>query len=139
MFEDDRLARVSFPTEAVRLVGRSRRFLTEAARTTDPADRFISAHLSALRTAALVFSLRSSPETRPRRPLSAWVLLDAVAPELRDWSRYFADSAPLRAAVDAGSPHVVSRRQADEQLRRAADFLAAVEETLGLRPMAQAG
>jgi hypothetical protein len=60
------------------------------------------------------------------------VLLDAIAPELRDWSALFAAGAPLRAAADAGAHNAVSQRQADDQYRAAGQFLGVVEDLLGM-------
>jgi SAV_6107-like HEPN len=119
------------PPEARRLVAQARRLARDAAASTDPADRFGLAHLAALRTAAAVVASRARPGTGPRRLRSAWVLLDAAAPELSDWSAYFANAAPTRAALDTGAVRVVSQRLADEQLRAAAEFLALAERVLG--------
>ena len=64
--------------------------------------------------------------------MSVWVLLDAIAPELRDWSRYFAAGAQLRAAVEAGARSAVTRRVADDQVRSAEEFVLAIERSLGM-------
>jgi hypothetical protein len=45
---------------------------------------------------------------------------------------YFAAGAPLRAAVEAGALSAVSPRVADDQVRAAREFLALVEDSLGL-------
>jgi SAV_6107-like HEPN len=113
--------------EARRLLTQARRLAGQAAAASDAADRFGLAHLAALRTAAAVVASRARPGTAPRRLRSAWVLLDAAAPELSDWSAYFANAAPTRAALDAGTVQTVSQRLADEQLRAAAEFLALAE------------
>jgi hypothetical protein len=60
-----------------------------------------------------------------------WVLLPDVAPELGEWSVFFAAGAAKRAAAEAGLSRVVSPREADDLLRDAASFLALVETTLG--------
>jgi hypothetical protein len=59
------------------------------------------------------------------------VLLDHVAPELREWASYFAAAATARAAIEAGALHAVTARQADDQLRAAEQFLAVVEQSVG--------
>jgi SAV_6107-like HEPN len=118
--------------EVLRLLGQSQSLLAEAARSPDAADRFRLAHLSALRTAAALFAGRSRPARARRRLCSAWVLLDAVAPELGEWSAYFAAGAATRAAVEAGVLSAVSARQADEELRAAGEFLAVAHSALGL-------
>src|SRR5438045_1691288 len=69
---------------------------------------------------------------RARRPVSAWVLLTEVAPELSEWSAFFAAGAGKRAAADAGLSRAVTAREADDLRRDAETFLAVVETTLGL-------
>lgn len=118
--------------DAVRLLSRARAWLAEANRAAAAAERFRLAHLAALRAAAALFAVRSRPGSAPRRLRSAWALLDSVAPELADWSAYFASGAAARAAVEAGAVSAVSQRQADEQLRAANEFLELVERSLGL-------
>lgn len=97
-----------------------------------PDERFRLAHLCALRTAAAVLAQRGRPSGGRRRLVSAWVLIDSVAPELADWAAYFAAGAAARAAIEAGASSVVSARQADDQWRAAEEFLAVVEASLGL-------
>lgn len=117
---------------AAALLGQARLVLGEAAAATDVGERFRLAHLAALRIAAAVLAERGRPASARRRLMSVWVLIDTVAPEYADWARYFAAGAPARAAVEAGSRHAVSLRDADDQLRAATDFLAIVEPALGL-------
>jgi hypothetical protein len=114
------------------LLAQARAGLAEARSALDPSERFRLAHLAALRVAAALFAARSRPATRPRRPKSAWALVETVAPELSEWAAYFAGSAGTRAAVEAGAVSLVSERDADEQLLAAEQFLAAVERELGL-------
>ena len=64
--------------------------------------------------------------------MSVWVVIDTVAPEFGDWSRFFAAGAAARAAVEAGALHAVSRREADDQVRAAEEFLRVVERSLGM-------
>jgi hypothetical protein len=63
--------------------------------------------------------------------VSAWQVLSAVAPELREWAEFFAAGATKRAAAESGRP-VASRREADDLIRDAALFLMAAEGYLGL-------
>jgi hypothetical protein len=115
---------------------RARGALREAALEVRAADRYQSAHLAALKAAAAVLAWRARPATSARRrPTSAWVLLEAVAPELADWSAYFADSANRRAAIDAGALSVVTDRDADDLVRAADEFIALAGEMLGLLEM----
>lgn len=95
-------------------------------------EKYRSAHLAALRSAAAILALRARPVAASRRrPTSAWVLLEAVAPELAEWTVYFADSAQRRAAIEAGATSVVSERDADDLLRAAGEFIAIAERMVG--------
>lgn len=120
------------PGSALALVVQARGVLAEAARAWDDGERFRLAHLAALRAAAAVLADRGRPAAVRRRLMSVWVLLDLIAPELADWSRYFAAGAARRAAVEAGARHAVSRRMADDQLRSAGEFVGVVERSLGM-------
>jgi hypothetical protein len=117
---------------ALVLLDQARRVLSDAAMSWEPEERFRQAHLAALRIAAAVLADRGRPAGARRRLMSVWVLLDRVAPELSEWSQYFAAGAPVRAAVEAGARHAVSRRSADDQLRSAEQFLSVVERSLGM-------
>ncbi|MDX6207012.1 MAG: hypothetical protein QOE76_3906 [Frankiales bacterium] len=121
---------------ALDLVALSRRGLLEADLLTVPGERYAAAHLAALRAAAAVLAARARPAAtrpgRPRRPASAWVLLAEVAPELTEWSAFFAAGAGKRAAAEAGLSRAVTAREADDLRRDAETFLAVVETTLGL-------
>jgi hypothetical protein len=120
------------PAAADALLVAARQGLAEAQEAGVPRERYSLAHLSALRAAAAVLAARARPASgRRSRPTSAWRLLIGVAPELGEWAEFFAASATKRAAAEAGRP-VVSQREADDLLRDADRFLAAVEATLGL-------
>ncbi len=114
------------------LAAQARLVLGEAAAAREAAERFRLAHLAALRAAAAVFAERGRPAAGRRRLISAWVLLEAVAPELGGWAAYFAAGAAARAAVEAGALSAVSARDADDQLRAAGEFLGLVESSLGM-------
>jgi hypothetical protein len=114
------------------LLAQARSVLADAAAADSAAERFCLAHLAALRTAAAVFAERGRPATTRRRLVSAWVLVETVAPEFADWAAYFAAAAPTRAAVEAGAVSAASQRDADDQLRAAEEFLILVESSLGL-------
>jgi hypothetical protein len=116
---------------AALLLEQARSMLRDAASAGQPADRFRLAHLAALRGAAALFAQRARPAGK-RRLVSAWVLVDAVAPELAEWSAYFSGTAGTRAAVDAGARSVVSERDAEDQLHAAEQFVTLVERMLGL-------
>lgn len=121
------------PTSVVTLLSQAKTTWAEAVLEPAAAEKYRLAHIAALRAAASVLGWRAGPAISVRRrPTSAWVLLDKVAPELRDWSAYFADSAGRRAAIEAGSLSVVTEREADDLLRAAGEFIAIVERMVGL-------
>jgi HEPN superfamily protein len=121
----------SFPA-APALLQRARLVLVEAERAGSPGERFSLAHLAALRTVAVVLAERGRPAAARRRLVSAWVLLQQVAPEYAAWATYFAAGAAMRSAVEAGALSAVTPREADDQLRAAEEFLRLVESSLGL-------
>ena len=57
----------TLPTATYDLVILARRSLTEAHIATDPAERYVAAHLCALRAAAAVVAARTGPDHRRRR------------------------------------------------------------------------
>ena len=116
----------------VALLSQARGSLVEAEAAVDAGDRFRLAHLSALRTGAAVCAYRGRPSAARRRLMSVWVLVERVAPEHAHWAAYFAAGAQIRAAIEAGAVSAVSVRAADDQVRAASEFLAVVEESLGL-------
>jgi hypothetical protein len=118
------------PAELLRL---ARQGLAEAAVTRPDGLRYATAHLAALRAAAAVLAARARPVPgRRNRMTSVWVLLTRVAPDLEEWATFFAAGAVKRAAAEAGVPHVVTAREADDLLRAAEQFTAVVEVALGL-------
>lgn len=124
--------RPGVPASARAVLAQARAALTEAAVAETAAERYRLAHLGALRTAAAVFADRGRPASARRRLVSAWVLVESVAPEFAEWAGYFAAGAPARAAVEAGALSAVNARDADDQLRAAREFLMLVEASLGL-------
>jgi hypothetical protein len=120
------------PRSGTTLLLQARGVLAEAESAGTAAERFRLAHLAALRSSAALFAERARPSSGPRKLLSAWVLVDQVAPEFSEWAAYFAASAATRAAVEAGALSLVSDRDADDQLRAAAEFLSLIEQSFGL-------
>jgi hypothetical protein len=114
------------PPAAAGLLAQARRGLAEAERETDPAERFIGAYLAALRGAAAVLAARGRPHRGRARPASTWVLLDSVAPELREWSAFFAGNSATRAAAQAGITGKVTAESAAGLVRAATPFLELV-------------
>ncbi|MFJ6779350.1 SAV_6107 family HEPN domain-containing protein [Streptomyces yangpuensis] len=136
------LRKSAAPPAALDLLGKARSGLAEAARLTRPNERYATAHLSALRTAAAVLAARARPEpvSPRRRPRirSAWEVLPELAPELAEWSALFASGAARRARAEAGIADAASARDADDLLRAASMFLRLVERMLAVRAPAQA-
>jgi SAV_6107-like HEPN len=122
------------PSTALSLLRAARHGLAEAESEHDPATRYISAHLAALRAAAAILAARGEPGNgaRRRRPRSVWDLLPQVEPALAEWAAFFAASAAKRAAAEAGLPRAASGREADDLLRDASTFVAVAERALGL-------
>ncbi|ADJ44128.1 hypothetical protein AMES_2305 [Amycolatopsis mediterranei S699] len=111
---------------AAGLLAQARRGLAEAAQETRPAERFIGAYLAALRGAAAVLAARGRPHRGRARPASTWVLLDSVAPELREWSAFFASNSATRAAAQAGITGKVTAESATGLVGAATPFLELV-------------
>ncbi|WP_351228364.1 SAV_6107 family HEPN domain-containing protein [Streptomyces sp. NPDC002133] len=132
------LRRSSAPPAALDLLAQARAGLDEAATLDTPNERYATAHLAALRTAAAVLAVRGRPETSPRRRArirSAWEVLPEIAPELTEWSALFASGARRRARAEAGIRGAATSRDADDLLRDAAMFLRLVERMLVLQPV----
>ncbi|MFE7076127.1 SAV_6107 family HEPN domain-containing protein [Streptomyces sp. NPDC057620] len=132
------LRRSTAPPAALDLLAQARAGLDEAALLEMPNDRYATAHLAALRTAAAVLAARGRPETTERRRAkirSAWEVLPEIAPELAEWSVLFASGARRRARAEAGIQGAASIRDADDLLRDVAMFLRLVERMLVLQPV----
>lgn len=136
------LRRSAAPPAALDLLAKARTGLTEAARLSRPNERYATAHLAALRTAAAVLAARGRPEpVNPRRRpriRSAWEVLPEIAPELAEWSALFASGAARRARAEAGIPDAASNRDADDLVRAVSMFLRLVERMLAIEPPQQA-
>ncbi|GAA3396589.1 SAV_6107 family HEPN domain-containing protein [Streptomyces roseoviridis] len=132
------LRRTSAPPAALDLLAKARAGLDEAAALDVPNERYATAHLAALRTAAAVLAARGRPERDPRkraRIRSTWDVLPEIAPELAEWSALFASGAERRARAEAGIRGAAGPRDADDLLRDAAAFLRLVERLLALQPV----
>ena len=103
------------------LLAAAQRGLVEATFAETAAERYVSAHLSALRSAAAVLAARAQPAKSRARLRSVWSVLPSIAPELNEWADFFAASAAKRSAAEAGL-RVVSQREADDLLRDAESF-----------------
>jgi hypothetical protein len=116
---------------SIDLVDRAHDSLVAAVRAATPGERYVAAHLAALRGAAAVLAVRGRPSHRSG-PRSVWEVLPRVAPELAEWAAFFDAGAARRAAVEAGRDEVVTCRVADDLVRDAETFLVLVESALGL-------
>jgi hypothetical protein len=119
------------PASSLDLVDRARDSLVVALTASTAGERYVAAHLAALRAAAAVLSVRGRPH-RHSRPRSVWEVLPTVAPELGEWAAFFDAGASRRAAIEAGRDDAVSSREADDLVRDGETFLSLVEECLGL-------
>ncbi len=117
------------------LLARASALLAESSVAREPGERFVAAHLAALRAAAVVLDVRGRPPARrgAARSLSAWVLLPLVAPELEGWAHVFAGAAARRAAVETGRSDAVTAAQAERHRRDADAFVGDVAALLGAR------
>jgi hypothetical protein len=116
---------------ALELLDRSRHSLLEACQSTSVAERYLQAHLAALRAAAALVAARAEPGGRggSSGPRSLWELVPTVAPELSEWAGFFelaSAQVPARRAV------ALSAREADDLLRQAEAFLGLVCRSLGM-------
>jgi len=107
--------------------------LAEAHRETDPLLRYPAAYLAALRAAAAVLAVRARPKPRRGAPRDVWRLLAEVAPELGEWAAFFASCSDTRAAAEAGIARLVGRRDADDLLRQAEQFVGIVRDVVPVR------
>lgn len=121
-------------TAALDLLARGEDELLTALRSDDAAERYVHAHLAALRAGAALVAVHGRP-ARGRRgggPRSVWEMLPALDPELQGWADRFAATAAARSAVEAGRTRVVDDAAADALLADAEQFHRVVESRLGL-------
>lgn len=108
----------------------ARRCLSDAMRSAGSAERFVAAHLAALRAATALLGTYPNPTAPRRRSASVWAQLDRVAPEFTGWTTYFAAGSAKRRAAEAGITRLVTAAEADEWTRRAAQFVEVVADRL---------
>jgi hypothetical protein len=116
---------------------RARSSLAEAELAQRPSDRYLAAHLTALRVVAIVLTHRAAPAMArlSGRPRNAWRMLAEVAPELAEWAAFFAATEAKRDAIRAGVTSIVSAREADDLVRDVEAFLRLVERAVGFSAM----
>lgn len=115
---------------AVPLLREADRALLDAEWEVEPEQRFTAAYLAALRGAAAMLALRGRPHRGRSKPTSAWTLLTNVAPELVEWSAFFAAFSSTNAALKAGIQKPVDKRLADDLIRQTGRFLGIVERAM---------
>ncbi|GAB4587517.1 hypothetical protein Ntsu_53490 [Nocardia sp. IFM 10818] len=102
----------------------------QAAGEKEPAERFRTAYLAALRGAGAVLALTGADRAPRARSRNAWVLMQHAAPEFVMWADYFSAQSETRAALEAGLPRPVDDQRADEFSSRVGAFLHDVEDLL---------
>jgi HEPN superfamily protein len=105
--------------------------IQEAELAANPSERFLAAHLAALRVAAIILRVWAAPSRQPGRPRNAWRLVAEVAPEFAEWADLFAATEAKRDAIRSGARTVVSDQEADALVRDARTFLRLVERSVG--------
>lgn len=118
---------------ALALLRQAAEGLADAHRHHDPLLRYPAAYLAALRAGAAVLAVRTRAQPRRGATRNVWHLLAEVAPELGEWAAFFASCSDTRAAAEAGITRLVGRRDADDLLRQAEQFVAIVTESVPLR------
>jgi len=107
--------------------------LAEAHRAEDPLLRYPAAYLAALRAGAAVLAVRARPQPRRGATRNVWELLAEVAPEFAEWAAFFSSCSATRAAAEAGLARLVERREADDLLRQAEQFVGLVTASVPVR------
>ncbi len=95
------------------------------------AGRLHAAELAAQRGAAAVIAARADGRWRSAGPIALWEATAAAAPELGEWTQYFAAVTRRRQLVESGRVRMTVR-EADDLVRDAEAFLDRVAGVLGL-------
>lgn len=122
--------RAPVPPAATRLLARSDAELVAAQLGGDDDERFVHAHLAALRAGAALLAVVGRP-VRRRTPRSVWDLVALAEPDLASWAAYFAAGAAARSAIEAGRRAGVDPVRADATVAAAEDFQDAVRRRIG--------
>ena len=109
----------------------ARRELEAGKRDSSAANRYLAAHLAALRAAAAILAARPDPRARRKRPRNVWKALPQVEPAFGAWAARFTAGATKRRAAEAQLPRAVSRREANKLLRDAETFVSCAESAIG--------
>jgi hypothetical protein len=112
--------------------------LDDAYQAQTPEQRFIAAHLSALRAGAALLAVKAKP-SRSSRIRSVWLMVPGIAPELGEWCAYFDAIGKRRVFIEIGREQV-TQRQADDLMRDAEAFLDQISRILNVSlPIRMAG
>lgn len=122
-------------------LSRARAALAGAELAEAAAERYLLAHLAALRVAAAILEA-TAHSTGRERLRNVWQLVGEVAPEFAEWAGFFAATQVKRQAVAAGATTIVTHREADDLVRDARAFHDVVARRLGRarrRPAGRSG
>lgn len=108
------------------LLKRAHRELDDALTQRSLREKFIRAHMAALRAAAAALAL-SPPETKRGKVKSAWVQLAELGPQWAPWVEFYTASAQTRAAIEAGLLREIAERDVEQAVQVASQFLHVVE------------
>lgn len=104
--------------------------LDDAYQAPTPGQRYVAAHVAALRAGAALLAVGAKP-TRSPRIRSVWELVPSAAPELLEWCNYFQVIGRRRVFVEIGREYVTAR-QADDLVRDAESFMEQIAGILGV-------
>lgn len=104
--------------------------LDDAYQAETPEQRYVAAHIAALRAGAALLATRAKP-SRSSRIRSVWQMLPASNPELGEWCVYFDAIGKRRVFVEIGR-EPVTQRQADDLVRDAERFTDQIAAILGV-------
>lgn len=108
------------------LLRRARLELDAADSTSDPAMRFLHAHMAAIRGASAVLALGALVSRRRGRPRSVWEQLADAGEEWERWAARFEVGAQVRAAIEADRIGDLDAAVADDAVWAADEFVALV-------------
>jgi hypothetical protein len=108
------------------LLARADTMIVHAGDAGDPAEQMRGLCLAALRAAGAALAVGEG-STRRRGPTSAWARLPRSVPAFTPWATYFAGLSRLRADIEMGVVHDVSRDTVATTRSAVVDFLADVE------------
>lgn len=102
-----------------------------------PTDRYVWAHLAALRAGAALLAAHHLPSRRSR-PRSVWELLPEAEPDLEDWALFFSGTGRRRVRLEQGTG-TVTTAEAEELTGQVEVFLEVVRESLSIPTLGSVG